>query len=249
VLWSLGVEEHFYLIWPIAVKRVAPRLLLALLVAILVLCPVSRLLYHLHADRANTIVSWYGFYTWNNLDGLALGAIIAVLHREPNWSRRKAAQLSLALLSLAVAIILLGAPFGILSRKTALGEACQYVPWNLGFGSLLVIFMLAASGRWQALVRRPLLMFFGYISYGLYLFHLMVMFAYDGIIRRIPFATRLPAGLWARLWLRAVVVCVAATAISYVSRRYFEEWFLRHKEQPLLKSLDSQDGPTNSRES
>ena len=63
VLWSLAVEEHFYLIWPMATRRMTPTKLLWTLGAILVLTPISRLpvlretriwLFHLESS------GWFG---------------------------------------------------------------------------------------------------------------------------------------------------------------------------------------------
>ena len=63
VLWSLAVEEHFYLIWPMAARRISTTKLLWLLCAILVLTPVSRFLYHEHAVATNTVGAGFGYYT------------------------------------------------------------------------------------------------------------------------------------------------------------------------------------------
>jgi peptidoglycan/LPS O-acetylase OafA/YrhL len=74
VLWSLAVEEHFYLLWPTAVKRLGAASLLSLSVVLLLLSPLSRLLYHLHAAKTG-IWSTFVYYSWNNADGLALGGL------------------------------------------------------------------------------------------------------------------------------------------------------------------------------
>jgi peptidoglycan/LPS O-acetylase OafA/YrhL len=239
VLWSLAVEEHFYLAWPAAARYMSSSLLLRFLLGIIILSPVSRLLYQLHAVRSNTIGAGFGFYTWNNLDGLALGAIVAILLRKPTWTRERSRLLSMGLFALALAIGLIGMPLGILSRKSAFGEGFQCVPWNLIFGGFLVALMLAGCGKWKSLATPALLIFFGRISYGLYLYHLMVLKAYDEIDRRTHWVTRMGVGLWQHVWLRTAVVCLAATAVSWLSRRYFEEPFLRLKDRSLRDLLSS----------
>jgi peptidoglycan/LPS O-acetylase OafA/YrhL len=239
VLWSLAVEEHFYLVWPTAARSMSSTLLLKVLLGIIALSPVSLLLYHVHAVRTNTTSADFGFYTWNNLDGLALGAIIAILLRRPSWTRKRAGWLAMGLFSVALVVVLIGLPLGILTRKCAFGEGFQHVPWNLSFGAFLVTLTLAGSGKWKSLVTPRLLIFFGRISYGLYLYHLMVLMAYDAVERRTQWVTRVGGGLWYQLWLRTAVVCIAAIAVSWLSRRYFEEPFLRLKDRSLGDLLRS----------
>jgi peptidoglycan/LPS O-acetylase OafA/YrhL len=221
VLWSLAVEEHFYLMWPMATKRISTTKLLWILGAILVLCPISRFLYY---GRPG-----YGYFTWNHLDGLALGAIVAILARRRDWNRMQMLRLSILMMTLAILLALTGFPIGILTRRTAIGEALQYLPWNLAFAALLGLFLLIGSGSWKQLVAPPFVVFFGKISYGLYLYHLMVFIAYDWMSRRIN--SRFSLTLWERSWSRMVIASSVAVIVAYLSQRYFEAPFLRLKDR------------------
>jgi peptidoglycan/LPS O-acetylase OafA/YrhL len=230
VLWSLAVEEHFYLVWPIVAKRLTPSGLLLFLGAVLILTPVSRYLYHERAVAEGTVGSGYGFYTWNNLDGLALGAFVAVLVRRDGWGRRRVLQLAFLLGASSVLIVLLGYPYGILTRMTAVGDALQYVPWNFASCAMIVTFILIGSGPYRRFVTPVPIIFLGIISYGLYLYHLMVFFAYERMLRLAWVHNALPSSQWAQSWLRMLVVGSVAIALAYVSRRYLEEPFLRRKD-------------------
>lgn len=72
------------------------------------------------------------------------------------------------------------------------------------------------------------LRFLGYISYGLYMLHTLVFQMYDkmpgwtGMAR--PRVMSLQAGL-----VRFAVVFTLSVLICFLSRRYFEEFFLRLK--------------------
>jgi peptidoglycan/LPS O-acetylase OafA/YrhL len=72
--WSLAIEEQFYLIFPLVVYYAPSRTLPRLLIALLVLCPVGRLIAHSLGDEI-------GYYVLMPLraDILAIGALIAWL--------------------------------------------------------------------------------------------------------------------------------------------------------------------------
>ena len=170
--------------------------LLGLLGAILVLSPISRFLYHQQAIRTHITGLGYGFVTWNHLDGLALGAIVAILVRTHGWNRQRMLRLSILLLSSAILLMAFGYPFGILTRSNGIGEALQYLPWNLAFASLLGVLLLVGSGPRKLITAPPFMIFLGKISYGLYLYHLMVFFGYDWIAKQIDFSSRFNLSLW-----------------------------------------------------
>jgi peptidoglycan/LPS O-acetylase OafA/YrhL len=89
VLWSLAVEEHFYLLWPAAVHRPSNRRLLITAATIIVVAPLLRSLYYLHAIRSGYIALGFDHYTWNAADGLACGTILAMIVRASKFDRRR----------------------------------------------------------------------------------------------------------------------------------------------------------------
>ena len=84
--WSLCVEEHFYLFWPAVVFLLVrrPRVLLAVCLAIAFGAMLARLTGSLMG------LSWWTTYVLTpfRLDGLALGAFLAVLVRQPGGLER-----------------------------------------------------------------------------------------------------------------------------------------------------------------
>jgi glycine/D-amino acid oxidase-like deaminating enzyme len=79
-LWSLAVEEQFYLIWPSVVRRLSPRGVLRLG---LVLIVVAGLVRALLAGRGLSAISLYVLMP-TRADTLAWGAVLAALVRLPN---------------------------------------------------------------------------------------------------------------------------------------------------------------------
>ncbi len=79
-LWSLCVEEHFYFVWPLVVLLLArwPRTLIAVSLAIALGAMLARVTGSLMG------LSWWTTYVLTpfRLDGLALGAFLAVMMRQ-----------------------------------------------------------------------------------------------------------------------------------------------------------------------
>jgi len=224
VLWSLAVEEHFYLLWPSVVYKVSKRALQYSAVAIACVVPFLRL--------ASYVIGWragLSQYTWLVADGLAMGAWLAVYVRDSGTTRKRLAQVSMAALAISVLATTLGAPFGILTRQRPLGAAVQESSGNIAFLGLLGITLLIGTGPLKILVRRPVLRFYGNISYGLYLIHLAVFRGYDRLIGHFWPNQPPSSGHFSIMTLRFLISAAVATVLAHLSRRYFEERFLMMK--------------------
>lgn len=75
ILWSLAVEEHFYLIWPAAVRNMSRRKVGVLAAGVAFASTVARV------TAARLGYDCFAHYTWLVADGLALGSLLAVLMR------------------------------------------------------------------------------------------------------------------------------------------------------------------------
>ena len=217
-LWSLAVEEHFYLIWPAVIHRLSSRAVLIVGGAIIGISPLLREA-HFHFVGAESL----GSYTWLVADGLAFGAVLAVLLRSTIYSRKRAWLLMTAFLVLAALMLTLGSAYGILSKTRSLGAAFQPTISDLLSSSMLLLFLLLGSSRLSLMVNIAALRFFGYISYGLYLYHGLWFVAYQAIF---PAPSTLKAVL-----LRFVICAAAGVLMSWQSRRYLEGYFLNKKLQ------------------
>ncbi len=224
-LWSLAVEEHYYIVWPSVVRKMGPRFLALFSFAICILVPVAR------------AVSFRGgyfqggdWYTWLNADGLAEGSLLAIVLRA-SITRKHAAAGATLLLILAPILLIAGAPLGLLSRQTTLGAALQLTLVNTFFVGLLVLFLILGSSSRKGMVGSSILQFFGYISYGLYLIHLMIFHVYDKVTRRFWPWLRPSVGHFDLIVLRFAVGSAVAVGLAYISRKHYEEWFLQLKER------------------
>jgi len=217
-LWSLAVEEHFYMLWPVAIRKLSTRALVFFAVATVVLTPLVRVLELVwRASPAN----FPGFYTWFNLDGLALGALLALRLRQPSPDRKRLWGVSATLLVAGVTcfVLVLSSPF--------LSAAFAPAACNVGSLGLLLGALLMGTSRWSVVVDRPFLQFLGFISYGLYLVHVLA-FRLAEILLANPLR-RLASADYATgaMFLRFCAGTTLAIVLAYLSRRSLEERFLR----------------------
>jgi peptidoglycan/LPS O-acetylase OafA/YrhL len=226
-LWSLAVEEHFYLVWPALVRTFQKATLKWVCIGICCLEPCLRLIWAWKFSPEGLYT-----YTWLKLDGLALGSLLAIWLREPSVTRRSIKRAAFLLACVGLGIIGLGARFGILSRTQTLGMALQYTPWCILFSGFLLFVLLIGTSRFSRWVRFRVLRFFGQISYGLYLFHLVPFVWYDQLVDAVlktPGHT-VPAGA-VQMCLRFVFASSIAILVATLSRQYFEQFFLNLKDK------------------
>jgi peptidoglycan/LPS O-acetylase OafA/YrhL len=229
-LWSLAVEEHFYIAWPTVVRRLTMRRLAWVSAAIVVLVPVLRAISFSLGWRDG--LDWY---TWFVADGLATGGLLAILLRV-SVSRGQIKRLCSLLLGSSILVGVAGQPLGILTRSRLLGAGLQLTTINVFFAGVLLLFLLAGSGTGKRYVNISFLRFLGYISYGLYLDHLLAFRMYDRICRHYLPQLIPSNGHFALVLLRFALAGGGAIGAAYLSRRFFEERFLRLKDSLMPQS-------------
>ena len=205
--WSLAIEEQYYFLWAPIVRFLRnPWALAAVLAAALVASPVFRLANLHWMTLTHTLI---------NLDGIDLGSLLALGLYTLTLSRRRWLYLGLA-----------GAVFGFAATATiAGGTAFLDSALALGFAGV-VIAAIASTGSRNPLntaLRRGPLAFYGRISYGLYMIHIMV-FVYFGWFDARMDRYGIPGNL-AVVAFRLAVSTAAATVLWYA----FESQILKLK--------------------
>ena len=224
-LWSLAVEEQWYLLWPTAVKHFTRRIVTAIALVIV----LGSWAFRFVAFRLGYTDGLWG-YTWFTADGLAMGALLAIALRSPKATHERCAIGAIVLSLIGFALLIVGWPHGVLTRTTAWGAAFQSLIFVLIFAGAIVGALVFGS-RYR--VRSRVLLFFGEISYGLYLIHVLGFSLYDEVLVSFGLAGRDPHRSAFAMILRFAIAGGASIGVAYLSRRYFEEWFLRLKERPL----------------
>ena len=225
-LWSLAVEEHFYLLWPAVVRALSRRAAGWCALGIFIASPLIRAISYEMGHRAGVP------YTWLVADGLAIGALLGVLSRGRLAERRPMFYFSATCMAAAIGLLALGTRFGIWRGSTFFGSVFRPTAVNLFCAGVLSLTLLAGSSLFRWIVQRPVLQWFGGISYGLYLVHMLAFdFTDHWLVRFFPgFYSKLPTRLES-LFLRFLLSVGLAVGVAFLSRKYFEEWFLQLKDR------------------
>jgi peptidoglycan/LPS O-acetylase OafA/YrhL len=217
-LWSLAVEEHFYILWPTLIRRLSSRRLILIALIIFALTPWCREIAFAHARDAQ---NFFSLYTWFNLDGLALGALLAIWLRDESFRRKYLSRAALLFLGSGIAL------FVCISTYPSTAAALAATSANLASAGVLCGALLLGAGRLKVLVDRPLLKFFGFISYGLYLVHLLAFRLVEILFSGWLSAMVRSGWPTTAMLARFLAGCIAAMIVAYLSRRSLEEKFLR----------------------
>jgi peptidoglycan/LPS O-acetylase OafA/YrhL len=209
-LWSLAVEEQFYLVWPLLVLLCPPRRLMHASVAICLLALGLRITATGHI-APQMVFRMTPF----RADTLAAGAVIAAMfdsERKTELIKRFAIPTAGAMLALVVVL-----------RGSFYSQAVEY--------SIIVVAcaaaILLAARHDPGFLRHPLLTTVGKYSYGMYVYHVLLgSLIWSGLKH---FQRAVPLG--ALRWCYVPIAGVSVFAVAWMSYRYLESPFLRLKGQ------------------
>ena len=218
-LWSLAVEEHFYLVWPTIVLICPDRVLIRVCLSIMVLALALR---WYAAWIGHDLVYLY-VATHCRMDSLATGALLATLLRStsPGDLLRRYRWIAAAS---SLGVVLVAALQHENLRK--LLTIVEYSVIAVAFASFICLSLAGGVvGRWVS--SRPLT-FFGVYSYGLYIYHGLFAERLSEFFsaRKLSFGT-------GHIWLGVLphyAVCIGIPLLVAISSyQLIEKRFLRLK--------------------
>jgi peptidoglycan/LPS O-acetylase OafA/YrhL len=226
VFWSLAIEEHFYLLWPLLVRFLNKRWLLRFSLFIVLGTPILRgICAHAGMDPELQIYS----YSFFRFDGLALGALLAMWVRSRYYSRWSAWRLASVLIGASCLIALIGLPYGITGSKTVVGTAFHYSQAEFIFAALMTLALAYRGSSFTAFLRCRPARITADLSYCIYLIHLFVGDLYYRFLKFLKFDDLVRLGPAGSLGLRILVVVTATFGLAALSKRFLEDPFLRLK--------------------
>jgi peptidoglycan/LPS O-acetylase OafA/YrhL len=215
-LWSLAVEEQFYLVWPFAVYFLSERSLRWFSLLLIVLAPVLRGTVHFQDH--------WPIYTLTpfRMDLLASGALLWL-----EWKRNRAgierwgARIGLTLAALGILGLAALSRFHVSTDgNTSAGNVLIY---EFSLLACLGVMIYALSGWQVSWLRLKPIMYIGQISYSMYLVHL-------GILTLVT--SRIPG-------IAGIALSLAFTiAYAAISWSFLEKPLLGRKSRVVQASLE-----------
>lgn len=221
-LWSIGVEEQFYLIWPLIMKYLKKKLVIALMIFLIFAIPIIPHIADFVAVRlpeyAGVLKKTRLFFQYFLINSMSVGGLLAYLFYKYGDSV-KAVFTPLKSSVIVMATLtpwFLGLEFGYFND----------VIYPLIFGVLIFTVSLSPPLK---LLENKVISYLGKISYGIYVYHWVI----------VHFTIRLMMGEDKEVgYFTSLIIATTLTiVVSALSYELLEKNILKHKSRfALIKS-------------
>jgi peptidoglycan/LPS O-acetylase OafA/YrhL len=221
--WSLAIEEQFYLVWPFFLYKFwQKKFFLKLVFCLVVLIIIARTIIYIQYPEKSDYNYYYN-NTFCRMDAFLIGGCLLILQHT-----RKDKQL-IPYFFAVLLIIILGIYFtGNASISNPFISTIGYTLIALFFAGLIYAATSKSSKFLSTIFNYPWLRFTGKISYGLYIFHWLVLRIleprFEKLLTKSAYLNSQTAnGV-------ALFIClVVSYVLSVLSYFYFESYFLKLK--------------------
>jgi peptidoglycan/LPS O-acetylase OafA/YrhL len=218
VLWSLAVEEQFYVTWPWLYRWFNRKGLFAICAAMILLCPILRAVM-VSLSKGDIFSK-----TFLVGDNLAVGAAIAILCRSQRLALKQLRWIGAIAVCIPALTLLTLSNRGSALKGDVLGASVGYTMLEWLTGGMLILILYAYRTR-PTQKGLAFLLFLSEISYGLYLFHMFCELVYDRLVGN-GYLTDAGA-----LLCRFAIANGIAVLLATLSKRYIENPILYLKEK------------------
>jgi peptidoglycan/LPS O-acetylase OafA/YrhL len=215
--WTLAIEEQFYMLWPLLVRTAMRRGLASICITI-----AAGSVFLRHIGMSPEVLP-------ARCDGFALGSLLA-LAMSGRYAFAEGRGIRLRIMLMAVMIAGSTVALSLLGPREMPAFLGEYLfpswnywaigPINVLFFGLIGIVILNAGREWLAFLRWHPLVYIGTISYGLYLYHIPVMYAVEAVFRKLGSGHTFDAN---RPLYRLIIELSISLVVASLSWRFIEQ--------------------------
>lgn len=211
-LWSVGVEEQFYIFWPILInksKNIYRSLWFFLIAYVCFKLIFSKII------KIEIIANGLDLFAF---DSLAVGGIVAYLYFTHNKILKWLYNPGIEALSWLFFLLSL-----VIGRIHIIGFLDKDI-YAVAFA--IIILNVSTNNKPIISLENRLFNFIGRISYGVYLYHMTLVYFLSLFLKPYIIGLGNPILQFVEVY---VVVLITTLGVAYLSYKYFESWFLRLK--------------------
>ena len=218
--WSIGVEEQFYLLWPLLIRKSKNVLKSILWITGTIIALKGLLLLSFPYVKFESLVVLKKFLAMSKLECMALGGLGAyMLFNKKELLRLvyKPQSQIIALISIPLLIYFIPTPF----------EDILHLLFSISF--LVIILNVASNEKSFLRFENRTLQYLGRISYGFYMFHVMcIVFTIHSLDKYMGLDNDITTQQHILLYGISFLLTVALSSLSY---HIFEKVFIRLKDK------------------
>jgi peptidoglycan/LPS O-acetylase OafA/YrhL len=214
-LWSVSIEEQFYIFWPPLVRRLRSTHMTAMAVLMVAIAWTTR--FYLGTHGATETQVWCN--TLARLDPIAAGILVAIFLR--GETPEMTAQKRVAVVAFGLTCLALAGNFWSIKSDplTAPRILAGYPVVAVGAAAMLLGVLSSAK-----ILSKSVLVYLGKISYGLYVYHVLGLMVSDYMVPQADAAL-------GRYLLRDAIALTLTITFAAASFRWVESPFLGIKQR------------------